>query len=115
MSGACDAVAMELQGCGAINNVEYAQLTSACNTGALTPAEQQAFIACVGAGADCTAKAACLGEDCTCATDDECDDTRGDLTHQICEGGFCSVGCRDDLDCGDSSTCDDFANVCFPD
>ena len=115
MTGPCDAVGMELQACGAIDNVEYAQLTTACNMGLLSPAEQQAFIACVNAGADCTEKEACLGEDDTCATDDECDNTRGDLTHEICDSGFCSLGCRDDLDCGDSSSCDDFTNQCFAD
>lgn len=90
----------------------------------------QLAITCVeAAGGDCAQIQTCLGGgfgpggeggaggggDGTCQDDDECNTTPG-LTHEICSGGFCRNGCREDDDCGNDFVCDvDFDNNCTPD
>ena len=116
--GYCDEAAQQLRDCGTIDNVGYAELTTACNTGAVSAAEQMALVSCVTSGANCTEKTNCVTGSTeppeTCVSDDDCDTTRGDLTHEICFAGTCDLGCRDDFDCGDSSYCETTINQCVP-
>jgi hypothetical protein len=86
------------------------------------------FLSCIEtAGDDCEQIGTCIREDegggergegggmpGSCTEDDDCNDTPG-LTHQICSGGFCISGCRDNDDCGQDYICDDFSSQCMPD
>lgn len=100
----CEIVAQQLLDCGSIDSTAFGQLRSSCD---------QQLSNCVTSSADCSAKEECLPT--PCVFDAECEAVRGDLTHEICDGGLCTLGCREDLDCGEFSRCEDAFNECFPD
>lgn len=114
-SGPCDEAAQQLLDCGEIDNLEFAEIVTACNTGAFPAVQRMAFVTCVTAGSTCAAKGMCIPRSTSCVSDSECNTMRGDQTHEICEAGSCGLGCRDDFDCGDSSSCETFINQCVPD
>ena len=110
----CEAAFMRAFDCGLIDNAELAGGQDAC-TSVLTESERNIFAGCVEAAAGCGDVETCVGggSDGSCVDDAECDTTPG-LSHEICSGGLCVIGCRFDGDCGNDYECDDFANACFP-
>lgn len=118
--------------CNVFPAAQQAVIQTACEAGLAgeDAAALNAAIACVNsAGGDCAQVQTCLGggggfgggggdgggNAGGCSEDTDCDQTAG-LTHQICSGGFCQIGCREDADCGNDYVCDtDFGNTCAPD
>ncbi|MEZ4470151.1 MAG: hypothetical protein R3F60_04960 [bacterium] len=118
--GDCALIAQRAVECGIVPGNQQAALQTACET-ENDPATG-AVASCVRtAGADCAQVNSCLtgggggggGGNGQCQTDDQCDQTPG-LTHQICSGGFCQPGCREDADCGQDFVCDTDFDSCEP-
>ena len=122
--------------CGLAPAAQQAAFQTACEVGlsmgGQDAAALQIAIACFQAAAgDCAQVQVCAGGgagaggddgaggdgpgDGSCMDDEDCDETPG-VFHEICSGGFCRVGCRADIDCGNDFVCDvEFDNTCTPD
>lgn len=129
-TGDCAGFAQTSVTCGLAPANQQAAFQTACEVGLAEGGEDaqalQLAIACFqAAGGDCAQVQACAGGGDGvggaggggggCMDDVDCDQTPG-VTHQICSGGFCRIGCREDVDCGNDFVCDvEFDNTCFED
>lgn len=109
--------------CGFTQSAERAAAITTCETDESGDFAQ--VLSCIEtAGDDCDQVGTCVGANegggggggmpGSCTDDSDCDQTPG-ITHQICSGGMCIPGCRDNEDCGQDYICDDFSNQCMPD
>jgi hypothetical protein len=112
--------------CGFLESADRAAAITTCD--ADSDGDSALVMSCIeSAGDDCEQIATCIGADSSgggggggggmpgsCTEDADCEQTPG-LTHQICSGGFCMSGCRDNDDCGQDYICDDFSSQCVPD